>query len=202
MWAEATSTPRRLLLFREFLVDNVVENGSFETGNFTGWFSWGPIYVERDGYRGQYCVRCPANRYAGYISQTLPISDFNILMYAFRFRSPWALQQYGGVYFSTDGSWSGLRVYVEKATDDTLTIWINEWNGTLKAPKDAEGWYDTGWHTLAAVKATGNNYNVYLDGERIVTTTITPTNKLVVHASGGTTSALEGYFLFDEIIVG
>jgi hypothetical protein len=191
-------------VFRELLVEDVVVNGSFETGDYSGWENWrvdGPF--KNGAYHGQYYTSIGANRYAGYLAQNLPISDCKVLRFAFRFRAPDPQAQSGTVCFwQAPGVCSGLDVYVDRALDGRLRVNIAGWSGEIGVIRDADGWWNTGWHTLTAIIKQGNVYDVYLDGNWLTSITITPSNRLWVGATGHTTSIVTGQFDFDDIMVG
>jgi hypothetical protein len=191
-------------VFRELLVEDVVVNGSFETGDYSGWENGGVGGPYKNGaYHGQYYTSIPANRYAGYLAQTLPVSDCTVLRCAFRFRAPNPEWQVGHVGFVKDTrEFYGLYVTAISVLDGRLQVEIAGWKGEMAVTKDADGWWNTGWHTLTAIKKQDNYYDVYLDGSFLTSTSITPTNRLWVDATGLTTSIVTGQFDFDDIIVG
>jgi hypothetical protein len=184
------------------LVDLIV-NGSFETGDFAGWDAsqinyW---YLKRNGaYDGAYYIRFGANRYEMAIDQTLPYApEEYIYSFAFRVGSRLGEMEAWGI---CGFNWYP-QLYVKENNNGTFPITIRgsaggKWNGVLYGSEVGDGYWLTDWHLLT-MKRSGGSVDFYLDGSWIFKDDLPLSDRIVVSASGGTTSILSGFFDFDYI---
>lgn len=208
VWSATVSDVRHILVFKEYLVENFVKNGGFETGDLTDWNVEG--YVDGIGsngaFEGQHYLMISANRYSGYVWQRLPTSDMKIFGFAWRFNktvSP--MYQYGYIAFLDPAIWNWsnlLKIWIDRIVDNRLQAVIGDWQGEISAIKDEEGYYDSGWHTIIGVLKEGELFDVYLDGKWITEFEMKRYLGIAIGAFGSTTSIISGVFNFDDIIVG
>jgi len=208
VWSATVSDVRRILVFKEYLVENLVKNGGFETGDLTDWNvqgSVGGVYCN-GAFEGSCFLTVGANRYSGFVYQRLPISDFKIFRFACRFYDTYSPQDQEGYFGFLDvDTWTFSRdfsMFVHGRVNNRFRITFEDKEVYIPAILTADGTYDSGWHIITGILKEGNIFDIYLDGEWITKVETTRYPGVYVGATGHTTSIISGSFGFDDIVVG
>jgi hypothetical protein len=199
-WAEAASPVKAIMVGKGA---DIIKNGSFETGDFTGWYSDYPanISLGKDGaYDGVWYLGIDANRYSGILYQNLPVVPVGFECLSFAFKIVGVYEGYrwqDGVVCFKD-TWQGVDILLVKVENGTAQLKIDGVSVSIPLRWTGAG-YCSDWHLITLIKRYPPTYDLYLDGKFITSTNVTPTGVLSVFASGRTTSILSGGFLFDQI---